>query len=58
MISNRLASGNLENLCRETYGTFDTELLVLCTINQIRRDYLSLVRNDMNSRLAYTFQGS
>jgi hypothetical protein len=38
----RLTSGDTEDLGRETNGTLDLELLILGTLNKIRRDYLEL----------------
>ena len=37
--TDRLASGDLEDLSGKTDGPLDAELLVLCPVDQVRRDY-------------------
>ena len=38
LTTRRLSGRDAEDLCRETYGALDTELLVLCAVNEVQRD--------------------
>ncbi len=45
-----LTGGNLENLGGQTDGSFDTELLVLGTVDEVVRDYTNNENKNTNSK--------
>jgi len=43
LTTRRLAGGDAQDLRREANGALDAELLVLCTVNEIRRELLEVL---------------